>query len=125
MGRLLTILRSPRRVAAPSPTGVNRRDLRAFQTEACHQSALPEWEGVDVLAERRAGQAAGRALVHHHDARARPDRPAVTLLQVVESRIVHEEQCVAEPLRAGLQAERGGRNVVVADGLAADPEYTV
>ena len=45
--------------------------------------------------------------------------------KVVECRIRHEKQRVAEGLTAGLQSERCGREVIVGGRLAADQQRTV
>src|ERR1700733_3981507 len=104
---------------------MNPCDLGTFKAESRHQALLTERDGVNILAQRRARQAGGRTLVPDHDARARPDRPAIALLQVLQGAVIHEEQRVAELLSAGLQANRRRRDVVVAVRPAADLEHAI
>ena len=69
-------------VAAPSSLGVDMRYFRAFQPDARHEALLPKRECIDILRQRRAGDAGGSTLVDNDNARTRADRPSIALLQI-------------------------------------------
>src|SRR4051812_4910644 len=86
-------LRKPKPPSSPARRSslIDPRNLRAFEAEAGHQAFLAERKGVDVLRQRRRRGALGRALVDHHHARARADRPTVALVEISECLVVHQE----------------------------------
>src|SRR5437867_4623490 len=98
-------------------------DLRALDPHACHQALLVEDERVDVVLERRARERAGDTLVHHDDARADADLPALTLVEILDRGVRHQEERVAERLHAGLQTVRSGNGTVVPDRPALLAEH--
>src|SRR4030095_5694458 len=61
------------------------------------------------------------ALVHHHHAWPRPDRPLV-LVDVVDRLVVHQEQRVTEGLAAGLETVGYRADLVIAHWLPADEQ---
>lgn len=81
---------------------LDTRDLRSFQTNTRHQTALAERERVDILCKRGSGQALRRSLVQYDDARAGSNRPAAAFCQVLQRGLRHEKQYVAEGLHARL-----------------------
>ena len=64
-------------------------------------------------------------MIDHDNAWAGSDGPPITLLEVAERGIGHEEQGVTELLRPSLKTVRGGRNIVIPGGLSADEQNPV
>jgi hypothetical protein len=93
-------MREFQRLCANPKLRLDTRDLRSFQTNTRHQTALAERERVDILGKRGSGQALRRSLVQYDDARAGSNRPAAAFCQVLGLR--HEKQYVAEGLHARL-----------------------
>src|SRR5207249_11116810 len=100
-------------------------DLGTLDPHTSHQAPLVEDERVDVTLERRACERSSDALVHHDDARTDADFPAVTVVEILDRGVRHQEERVAEPLHAGLQAVRSRDGAVKPDRTAILAEHAL
>ena len=66
-----------------------------------------------------------RAGVDHHDAGTRPNIETVGLLEIIEGRVGHEEQGVAEILAADLKAPGAAAKIIIASGFAMFEQHAI
>src|SRR5262249_19104035 len=71
------------------------RDLRSLDTDPGHESLLIEDEGVDVARDRVAGDRFPESLVDDDDARTDAQLEPGGGVELLERRVVHEEERVA------------------------------
>src|SRR5689334_7918167 len=96
-------------------SGLQAGNLRTLQADARHQTLLAEDECVDVGLGGQRVDVLGRPGIDDHDRRTDPDLESLALLERTHRSVAHEEDRKAERLGAGLQSDRNGGRVVIAD----------
>src|SRR5215472_8169458 len=102
---------------------VDLRNLVALDAHAGHQALLTEDEGVDIVLRSGRGQRLRHAFVDHDHGGTDPDLEPVSLVELPNRLVAHEEHRIAVLLSAGLQPDRCASGVVIRDWLAS-PEQS-
>src|SRR5688572_728424 len=93
-------------------------DLRALYTHTSHESRLVEDKSINTLLQSCRRQVLAEARIEHYQARSYSQLPALAVVKILNGRIVHEEQHIAECLNARLESIRRGKRPIVRHALA-------